>query len=89
MGAEFPWLVSVDVRYELVPGMSDSFYAPDGISLGAFCGPDVEGADRQRFQLETEGTVVLTRLEVHELIRSLLTAIHSRPPWPTVPPLTG
>jgi hypothetical protein len=59
--------------------MSDTLDAPDGIRLGAFRGPADEGDDRQRWQIETDGTVTLTREGVYWLMAALTASLYERP----------
>jgi hypothetical protein len=62
--------------------VSDELSAPAGIRLGAYCGPDDEGPDRQRWQIETDGIVVMTRGDVYWLMSSLSGSLHGPPPPP-------
>ena len=59
--------------------VSDTLDAPDGIRLGAYCGPASEGPDRQRWDIETNGIVTLTREGVYWLMAALSQSLYDRP----------
>lgn len=59
--------------------MSDSLNTPPGIRAGAYCGPDDGRLDRQRWQIETDGIVTLTREQVYWLLSAFQQSLWDRP----------
>ncbi len=59
--------------------MSDTLdNTPEGVQVGAYCGPADEGADRQRWQLWSDGAI-LHRDEVLVLAAALIISVAERP----------